>query len=280
MGGERKLIDRLAALADVPDEELDPAEGALLIAGLEHRGLVLEPYWEFLAELRASASIGRDCPSVEERQALLNGILVGRLGFAGDSETYDDPDNADLVRVIDRRKGLPISLGILYIHVARANGWTIHGLAFPRHFLVRLEDAAGRRLIMDPFYGGRLVSPADMRGLLKELVGDGAELTPHNYADVGNRDVLLRLCGNIQLRRMRSGDLAGTLRILEIALLFAPEVASLWREAGLTNLRLGNAAQAVVMLERFLSYDTIAHDEREKVGIILERLYEKPFSER
>ena len=274
---EQELKARLARLADLPGEAIDPGEGALLIAGLEHPTVDMEPYWKLLAEIRANASLGKDAPSVEERQALLNGVLIGRFGFKGDSDTYEDPDNADMIRVIDRRMGLPISLGILYLHVARANEWAAHGLAFPRHFLVRLEDDAGRRLILDPFYDGRMVGPADLRGLLKELVGEGAELTPNNYTDVDNREVLLRLCGNVQLRRMQAGDHAGTLRVIETALLFAPNVPALWREAGLANLRLGNAAQAVVTFERFLSFP-VDPDEEAKVKVILKKLYEKPFS--
>lgn len=278
MSNEHELKRRLAQLADLPGDAIDPGEGALLIAGLEHPGLELGPYWHLLDEIRASISAGRDASRVEERHALLNSVLLGQFGFRGDCETYEDPDNADMIRVMDRRMGLPVILGILYLHAARANGWMAHGLAFPRHFLVRLEDNTGRRLILDPFYDGRRVDPADLRGLLKELVGEGAELTPRTYADVDNRDVLLRLCGNVQLRRMQLNDHAGTLRIIESALLFSPKVPSLWRDAGLVTLRLGRLPQAIVAFERFLSFP-VASDERVKVSTILKKLSEKPLSE-
>ncbi len=279
MAREDELKSRLSALAGVADDDIDPATASLLIAGIENPQCDLALYEDFLAEMRRAIADDAQAETVEERHRLLKEVMVDIYDFTGDLETYDDPANADLTGVIDRRRGLPVTLGILYLHLARTNGWVMHGLAFPRHFLVRLEDDAGRRLIFDPFYAARLVSPADMRGLLKELVGTEAELSPRNYADVGNRDVLLRLCGNIQLMRMRMGDLAGTLRILETALLFAPDESSLWREAGLTALRLGKAAQAVVALERFLTYP-ISASEREKVKIILKRLYEKPFTNR
>lgn len=90
-----------------------------------------------------------------------------RQGYAGDVLTYDDLQNANLIRVIDRRKGLPVALGILWIHAARARGWRADGLAFPGHFLVRLEH----RVIVDPFNEGRLCDAAFLRRLLRATAG-------------------------------------------------------------------------------------------------------------
>ena len=80
----------------------------------------------------------------------LAAVLAEGYGYAGDTLTYEDLQNANLMRVIDRKKGLPVALGILYIHAGRAQGWDIAGLAFPGHFLVRIEGR-GERRILDPF---------------------------------------------------------------------------------------------------------------------------------
>ena len=83
----------------------------------------------------------------------LKSVLVSEYGYSGDTVSYDSLQNANLIQVIDRRKGLPITLGIIYIHAARAQGWDIDGLNFPGHFLLRIEDGV-KRTIFDPFNGG------------------------------------------------------------------------------------------------------------------------------
>src|SRR6202042_1555305 len=88
------------------------------------------------------------------RAAALNDIILLKHGYCGDELTYDDLQNANLMRVVDRRKGLPVALGILYLHAARAQGWEAVGLGFPGHFLVRLSQGP-ERVIIDPFHGGR-----------------------------------------------------------------------------------------------------------------------------
>src|SRR5258708_30354018 len=110
------------------------------------------------------------------------------------------------MRVIDRRKGLPVALGILYIHAARAQGWDMAGLAFPGHFLVRLQDA-GARLILDPFHGGKPREAAELRDLLKAITRNEAELTPAHYPPVRDPQVLLRLPNKLKLPLVQSRPL-------------------------------------------------------------------------
>src|SRR5258705_307800 len=117
------------------------------------------------------------------RAQALNEIILLKHGYSGDELTYDDLQNANLMRVVDRRKGLPVALGILYLHTARAQGWESVGLAFPGHFLVRLGEGA-ERLILDPFHGGRIRGAATLRGLLKAMAGAAAQLRPHHFAPV------------------------------------------------------------------------------------------------
>ena len=139
--------------------------------------------------------------------------------------------NANLMRVVDRRKGLPVALGILYLHAARAQGWDSVGLAFPGHFLIRLGDGP-ERLILDPFHNGRICDAASLRELLKAMAGQDVELTPTHYAPVSDRDVLLRLQNNIKSRLLQAGRAEPALRIVQTMLLLAPDLAGLWHEAG------------------------------------------------
>ncbi len=100
----------------------------------------------------------------------LSEVIARSYAYRGDSETYDDLQNADLVRVIERRKGLPVALSILYLHVARAQGWQAEGLAFPVHFLIRI-GIDGARHVVDPFHEGALRDAAELRKLLRQVLG-------------------------------------------------------------------------------------------------------------
>ncbi len=188
----------------------------------------------------------------------LQTVLCGHYGYTGDDQTYDDQQNANLLRVIDRRRGLPVALGILFIHAARGMGCHAAGLNFPGHFVIRL-DSGGQRAIVDPFNGGKLIEAHGLRDMLKTMVGNEAELDPGLVAEVSDRQVLLRLQNNIKTRFLRSGDLTRALEILERMLLLAPLETDLWREAGILDARLGNLLSAVDRLERYMATAT---DER------------------
>src|SRR3546814_6980246 len=97
--------------------------------------------------------------------------------------------NADMMRVIDRRRGLPVAPGILYLHGARAQGWPICGLNFPGPFLLRL-DLGAERTSIDPFNGGETRDASALRALLQTTAGEAAELRPEHTRTVGCRDLL------------------------------------------------------------------------------------------
>lgn len=236
------------------DEALDLAGTALLLAALERPAEPLESYREHLALLqRETAELAGEAAAerLEARLEAINGVLFERHAYAGDAETYDDLRNADLMAVIERRRGLPVALGILYLHVARSQGWAAVGLAFPGHFLLRL-DCGPQRAIVDPFNRGQLRQPAELRELLKALAGADAELTPEHYAAVSNRDVLLRLQNNRKLRLLREHRGEAALAVVEGMLMVAPGVVGLWREAGLLHAHHDNLRAAILALEHYL----------------------------
>ncbi len=245
---------RLREIGAQADQAIDLAEAALALAWLDRPRVEPERYRHHLRLLVrdvADAAGGPAAGRLDRRVAALNQVIVGKYGYAGDSLTYEDLQNANLMRVIDRRKGLPIALGILYLHAARAQGWEAHGLGFPGHFLIRL-DGDGRRLILDPFNRGRSRDTAGLRELLKVALGLEAELEPAHYAPVGNRSILLRLQNNIKLRLIRDRRWAAALEVLEAMLLFAPGEPEPWREAGILSSRLGHLGRAVECLETSL----------------------------
>ena len=160
----------LAALASLPDKAIDPAEAALNLSALGGRVTDSDPYRQHLSEI-VSAVREVHGGSLSSRIEALNDVICCNFGYHGDTETYDDLDNADLARVIDRRKGLPVTLGILYLHAARAQGWRAAGLGFPCHFLIRIEGD-GEAQVVDPFHAGRILDAAGMRMLLKTMMSN------------------------------------------------------------------------------------------------------------
>jgi len=243
--------DPLAYLADIgsqTDSDFDPGLVALAFSARETPDIPLKNYLDHLEQLAYGAErqlVGDDAEAFAEA---LRGSIHRKFGYQGDRATYDDLQNADLLRVIDRRRGLPVALGILYMSVCHRLGWNMQGLAFPGHFLVSLNLGTAR-LPIDPFEGGRSLSAADMRGLLKRMQGEQAELTAEYYRPVSDREVLLRLQNNIKLRRLRIGDLPGALMILEGMLALAPSVNELRWENALVHVRLENISEAIRELQ-------------------------------
>ncbi|MDE2007638.1 MAG: transglutaminase family protein [Rhodospirillales bacterium] len=186
------------------------------------------------------------------RAGALAALLGNGWGFSGDTEDYDHPDNANLIRVLRRRKGLPVALGIVWLHAARAAGWEAHGVDFPGHFLIALPGPAGP-VAVDAFDGGTALPAPALRALLKRVAGPDAELTPDLLRPMGNRAVLLRLANNIRARRLTAGDLAGALATAEDMLRIAPDAAPLWRETAALHRRLDQVSAALACLARYLA---------------------------
>jgi regulator of sirC expression with transglutaminase-like and TPR domain len=265
----------LRGIAAAPAERLDLGEAALALASLERQQVGLERYRDHLASLcrDVAACAGGARDALAARIDALNETIIGKHGYRGDADTYDDLQNANLMRVIDRRRGLPVTLGILYIHAARAQGWDMVGLSFPGHFLVRLEAPDGRAII-DPFHEGSRPDAGALRKLLRATAGDEAELAPEHYEVVADRAILLRLQNNIKLRLIGADRIAKAAQVIESMLIFAPDQPDLWREAGLLHAHLGNLGAANAAIERFLalSDDSAA---RHTMAALLQRLRTK-----
>lgn len=246
-------------------EEL--GETALMLASLDRPQVSLDPYrahFDTLAKTALASEAG--APAAALRHA-----IAETLRYDGDRKTYDDPENANLIRVIDRRMGLPVALGILYIETARRIGCEAAGLNFPNHFLIRVQ-AGDRREILDPFNGGVVLDARALRRLLIEFQGQGAELTPAHYEAVSDLDILLRLQNNIKLRLLRDGQLDAALAVIRDMRLLAPSLSSLLREEGMALARKGERRAAIGCLQAFLEEDGIREIERMEVSRVLQVL--------
>lgn len=240
----------LEAIGLLPDVEIDVAGAALQLARVDAPGADWKAADRHLSRI-AQRAAGITAENLPARASALANLLIKDFGYSGDTETYDDAANANLIKVIERRRGLPVALGIIWLHAARSAGWGCHGVDFPAHFLVALEGYK-TQVVVDVFHGGRVMTARDLRVLLKQVEGDDAELRPGLLQPMSTRRVLLRLQNNIMTRRLQAGDLVGGLRCAEDMLRIAPDQAELWRQAGEMNQRLERMASARDCYQRYL----------------------------
>ncbi|NOT42544.1 MAG: hypothetical protein HOP13_18875 [Alphaproteobacteria bacterium] len=240
----QQILAELHTVGQGEDAEIPLAVTALNLAALDHLGLDLKRYRDHLAQLtddarEAYAAVRRGMAEVPAAARALAETIGVRHGYQGDNATFDDPQNADLIRVIDRRRGLPVSLGILYIDLAHRLDVPASGLNTPGHFLMSLGDGDLARVI-DPFNGGVVLNVEELRPW-PQLPDDD----PAKYGPVGRRDVLLRLLNNIHARALAGKDSVRALTITERMVLIAPRRADLWLELSKASEATGKMNAAI-----------------------------------
>jgi regulator of sirC expression with transglutaminase-like and TPR domain len=238
-------------LGQVGDGPHDIARAAVMLSALDHAGRQLDPYLQHLAEIaeyaHAEARVGMNA---EESAHALSGLLAGRYGYDGDRLSYDDPANSDFMSVIDRRRGLPVALGILYIHAARAAGYEAAGLNSPGHFLLRIT-ARGTDVLIDPFNGGAALDSEAMAA--PPRMGVPSPDDPRMAEPVGDVDVLLRLESNLKLRVLQTGERSRAVEVAKRMVLIAPRRADLWIDLARLNEGTGALGAAQKAYEACLA---------------------------
>src|SRR5271155_1191971 len=270
MSTDEGPAERLRKIGEMGEEPLDIADAALMLSALDHGGRPLAPYQAHLAEIAEHARAeAKMATTVEDGARALATLLVGRYGYDGDRMRYDDPQNADLITVIDRRRGLPVALGILYMHAARAAGFKATGLNAPGHFLLRIEFRSGEALI-DPFNGGASLERESL-GAPPIMGMTGAE--DHRPAEtVSDLDVLLRLENNLKMRALQMGERMRALEIAKRMVLVAPRRPDLWIELGRLNEATGALGAAQKSFEACLSLVPPGHGLHNEAALGLHAL--------
>jgi regulator of sirC expression with transglutaminase-like and TPR domain len=269
--------ERLKALLQRPDEELNLAEAALLVASEDYPGLDVDAYLHRLDEL--AAGVRRrlsDEPGLEETLVALNEFLFEEQGFSGNTEDYYDPRNSFLNEVLDRKLGIPITLSILYMEIGSRLGLALEGVSFPGHFLVKSATAEGD-VVLDPFSGGMAVSEEDLVERLRQRFGEAhaprAPLAPLLQA-AGKKEILLRMLRNLKSIYLHQEEYARALGVIDRMLWIDPDLAEEVLERGQLYDRLECFRPALDDLRHYLSLNPAAPDAgdlRQRI-IDLERL--------
>ncbi len=266
MAGEQKH-NALSDMGQYDDDKIPLFETALLLASLSHVGRGLESYINHIKKI--SDEVGARYKELldacaedncETRIAAIKHIMCDKYGYEGDSATYNDLRNADLIEVVDRRKGLPIALAILALEIGRAQGWDIKGLNFPGHFLLRFE-MGGQRVMCDPFDKFNILQAPDLRSLIKRALGDKAELSSSFYQEASNREILLRLQNNIKYRQIETEHYEEALTTVTTMRSFAPHEYRLLLDDGVLKARLNKTDDAIQSIRDYLA---VVQDPRDK----------------
>lgn len=239
------------ALASAAGQDIDVALGAALIAKDVYPDVDVAALLGKLDALAAPLGSLAELP-VETQLERLTHQLFAIEGFRGNQDHYHDPRNSLLPDVIARRLGIPITLSIVYVEVARRAGVRAAGVGFPGHFLVRVETPSGSPVVVDPFFGGRLVDRAGLERLLARTAGPEEPLRPEHLAPATPRATLLRLLTNLKLNFLSRGENARALLVLDRMLALAPLAGGLLRERSLVAAKLGAVEAARADLARFL----------------------------
>lgn len=181
-------------------------------------------------------------------------LIASEAGLSGAAEDYDNPLNADLIAVVERRRGLPVALSILYVALARRVGWRAQALNLPGHVIVEIAGGVDSALI-DPFDHGIGISRDRALEIARHGGGDAA---PHSFEPMTNRQLLIRLITNQASRARSGGDTVRALKLYERMTVIAPRLSSLWWERARLEQLLGhnNAARGSLTAMLETTHDT------------------------
>lgn len=186
------------ALVAKPELPFRTAEAALLFArdfdpGVDVPACLTElDHWARRVDALAVEA------TAESRLEALREVLVNQERLTGDSEDYFHPRNSLLHEVIRRRRGIPITLSVIWLDVAATLGWPLVGIGMPGHFLVAWQSAGGRGVLIDPFHGGCTITPSACRSMLSKIYGRDVVLTESDLRPLPRQDTLLRMLNNLQ----------------------------------------------------------------------------------
>lgn len=247
---------------------------ALLIAAEEYRELVVETYLTKLDQLaeRVSSKLHREAGPHETLDRMRK-VLVEEEGFTGNTDEYYDPRNSFLNEVLDRKTGIPIALSTVYLEVGRRVGFSLQGIGFPSHFLIK-HVALNDEMIIDPFHGGELLSTQDLQSRLDASFGGRVRLEPTLLRAVTTSQLLFRMLANLKSIYLHTRDPARALAAVERMLVLAPEQSREHRDRGVLLARLERPYEALSVLAQYRELEPDASDA-DDVDSLMEQLKTK-----
>ena len=242
------------------DEDLDLALGALYIAGEDGSNVDVEGSVQALDHLAREASMNldpaMDLPTKLERLSLYLGL---KQGFGGDKADYYNPQNVYLNLVLERRKGIPISLSLVYMEVGSRLGIQFEAIGLPGHLVIR-SGPSNAETYVDPFHRGRLLSKEDCVELIGRLYGGRVELRDEFFRPYRGKQFLVRLLANLKNIHIKRGDYPRAIAAADRTALIDPSMASNLNERAWMFQKTSQYSKAIEDLEAFLKLQPEAAD--------------------
>src|SRR5690348_14831013 len=271
-----EIADAFAGLVgqDIDDERIDLLRAALTVARTEYPSLDLDSY---VARVdRLAEHVGsriRDVGDTAQTIYALNTVLFQDEGLRGNRQDYYDPRNSFINDVLDRRLGIPISLAVLYMEVARRIGFPLFGVGMPGHFLLKHYDLEGRQVLIDCFDKGHILSDSDCQQRLDEIYSGQLPLQPDFLLAVSRRQILTRILNNLKTVYLSTRSFKKALPPIDLVLVIYPRSPEDMKQRALLRYSLGLMRGAAEDLEQYLkmSPDSSDADDVRQMALSIRR---------
>jgi regulator of sirC expression with transglutaminase-like and TPR domain len=246
-----------------PDGAIDLAKTALYIAKEEYPQLDVDYYLQILDSL--SREIANETSDLSDSQQILfqiNRVLFEKHGFHGNAENYYDPKNSFLNEVLDCKTGIPITLSLIYLEIAKRLGLKLEGIGFPGHFLLKYSSGESA-LYIDPFNRGKLLTEEDCNQKIVDMYQGQLVFQKDFLKPITNKQFLTRILNNLKGIYMNENNNAKALEVIERILLINPDLPQEIRDRGMLHLSSGNNSLALKDLRHYIKSIPFAPDKEE-----------------
>lgn len=245
---------------DLQDEKIDLIRGALAIARAEYPKLEIEEYAGRIEAMgRRVAALANDLDP-QATLAALNTVVFEQAKLRGNRDDYYDPRNSFLNDVLDRGLGIPITLSIVYMEVARSVGFPLSGVGMPGHFLLKHYHEDGQEILIDCFNRGDILSRQDCQSRLDEIYSGEMTLRPEFLHPISRRQILTRMLNNLKTVYLSTRNFRKALPIADLILVIYPQSAEDVKQRALLRYSMGMHALAAEDLEEYLRISPQASD--------------------
>ena len=254
--------DALFELAQLENDQIDLATGALLIAKDAYADLNIELYLQRLNQMaeELQSQIGKETDTSDQINHL-NRYLFETQGFAGSSqENYYDARNSYLNEVLERKVGIPITLSVVYMEIGKRIGLPLVGVGFPGHFIVKHRDL---ETVIDPFEKGQILSDEDLSERLTQIFREPVPMHPRFLQAVTNKEILARMLRNLRQIHFREGEHQKAVSVAERITWLAPQSAQDYRDLGYLYYQVNAYGKSLAAFNTYLRLSDDPPDREE-----------------
>jgi regulator of sirC expression with transglutaminase-like and TPR domain len=262
------IVEQFRETVSGPADEVPLARAALVISQAEYPQIDIDAYERRLQDIAATLEqqLNRGDLRSNPRRTVqaVNQLLYRELGFRGNQDHYDDPRNLYLSWVLSERRGIPVSLAIVYSEVCQRAGLDVRPVGLPGHVICRYTpegaiDTADE-ILLDIFNFGRLMTRRDCQVMVRNLFGSRVPFKGHYLASLQPRQVLQRLLHNLKAGYLQRGDEERAAKIIDLLIALYPWDLDEIRDRGMLRERLGDVDSALQDLEQYMQYRAGARD--------------------